>query len=178
MNAGDMMLHHQMKLKFSSLRKWSTSSLFKRNWKCQYKHSSCHQGGKWMQGIWCCIIKWNWSFHLSENDQRLAFSTSEHPEIGDLEACSSKIELQLVEGKIDVLAFYLVCVSILAHGIWQETLVPCGFFNDTRRVIKIRSSNHFVIATQKSLLMFVVSVLKEINRGLKWPTENTFNLTL
>lgn len=31
-----------------------------------------------------------------DNDERLALSTSKHPEIGELEACSSEIELQLV----------------------------------------------------------------------------------
>ena len=33
-----------------------------------------------------------------ENDERVNLSTSEHPEIGELEACSSEIQLQLVEG--------------------------------------------------------------------------------
>ena len=60
-----------------------------------------------------------------ENDQRLALSTSEHPEIGDLEACSSEIELQLVEGKIDVLAFHAralscMCVNICARYLTRD----------------------------------------------------------
>ena len=48
-----------------------------------------------------------------EINERLALSTSEHSEIGELEVCSSEIELQLVEGKIDVLAFHAQALSYM-----------------------------------------------------------------